>query len=90
MAPAVAPPVPDDTDGLIWVSYPYGDGMVATVALVVADGRVVGSPPFSWSWAMGGDARAVWDRAVERGRKLSERTGVDTWIRWVPDRPKVP
>lgn len=76
-------PVPEDTDGMIYVSHPHG-----TVGLVVQDQRVVACPPFAWSWAMGGDAREVWDRAVARGREIQERDpqAGPTVVKWIPGR----
>lgn len=86
MARRPVQPLAEAAEGFIWCSYPYADGMVATVALGVRDGRIVDCPPMAWSWAMGGDARGVWDRAVERGETLRERYGEETVIRWVPAR----
>lgn len=53
-------------DGLIWCSTRR-----ATVGLAVAEGRVVGCPPYARGWAMGRDAREVWREQHRAGADLA-------------------
>ncbi|MFG3604417.1 hypothetical protein [Micromonospora chersina] len=57
------------TDGLIWYSTPR-----ATVGLVVRASVVVDCAPYARRWALGRDARQLWDAA--------ERKGID--LAWLP------
>lgn len=58
-------PLPEH-DGVMVVSYPR-----ATVGLIVADGKVVGGPPYARSWAIGAQARRVWDEAATKGATVT-------------------
>jgi hypothetical protein len=53
-------------DGLIWYSTPR-----ATVGLVVRAAVVVDCAPYARRWALGRDARQLWDAAKRRGIDLA-------------------